>query len=75
MYSDYHITMDSFGQTCPTNWEAIADHLNAIIDATPDIIDPDTGDVTPEGREQVNAIWERYCSGDMPEAPAPVFDE
>ena len=27
MYNDYHITMDSFGQTCPANWEAIADRL------------------------------------------------
>lgn len=29
---DYTITMDSFGQDCPGNWEEIADALNAILD-------------------------------------------
>ena len=74
MFNEYHITMDSFGDTCPANWEEIADHLNAIIDATPDITDPDTGDLTFEGREKIDALWEAYCAGDLPDAPAPVFD-
>lgn len=74
MYNDYHITMDSFGPTCPSNWEDIADHLNAIIDDLPDITDPDTGDLTPEGREKIDALWEAYCAGDLPDAPAPVFN-
>lgn len=75
MFNEYHITMNSFGDTCPTNWEAIADHLNAIIDATPGIIDPDTGDPTPEGREKIDTLWEAWCAGDLPGAPAPVFDD
>lgn len=75
MYTDYHITMDSFGETCPANWEQIAAHLNAIIDDMPDVTDPDTGELTVEGREQIDALWERYCSGDLPDAPAPVFEE
>ena len=74
MYYDHHITMDSFGQTCPINWEEIADYLNNIIDTTPDIIDPDTGDITTEGREALADLWERYCSGDMPGAPAPIME-
>ena len=74
MYNDYHITMNSFGSECPTNWEEIADYLNGILDATPDITDAD-GDLTTDGREKVDAIWETYCAGDMPDAPAPVFDD
>lgn len=75
MFNEYHITMNSFGDTCPANWEEIADHLNTIIDATPGITDPDTGDLTPEGREKIDALWEAYCAGDLPDAPAPVFDD
>lgn len=35
----------------------------------------DTGDPTPEGREKIDALWEAYCAGDLPDAPAPVFDD
>jgi len=75
MFNEYHITMDSFGDFCPANWEEIANHLNAIIDAMPDITDPDTGELTAEGREKIDALWEAYCAGDLPDAPAPVFDD
>lgn len=74
MYNDYHYDMDSFGQDCPSNWEEIANYLNAQIDAMPNITDPDTGDLTTEGREQIATLWERYCDGELPDAPAPVFD-
>ena len=78
MYTEYHITMDSFGQDCPTNWEEIAEYLNDKIDALEDITD-DTGALTPEGRDLVDAIWEDYCnacsSGSIPAgAPVPFFE-
>ena len=68
---DHHITMDSFGQDCPQNWEEIANYLNNIIDSriTPD----EFGDITADDREIINAIWETYCNGDMPDAPKPIF--
>jgi len=73
-----YINMDSFGQDCPANWETIADYLNAQIDALSDITDPDTGDITPDGREAIDAIWtaywDAYHSGTLPaDAPAPII--
>lgn len=68
---DHHITMDSFGQECPVNWEEISGYLNDKIDAMSGITD-EYGDITPEGREQVNMLWEKYWSGDLPEAPKPM---
>jgi hypothetical protein len=65
--------MDSFGQECPANWEEIANYLNNIIDSM-DITDPDTGDITLDGREALVDLWERYCAGDMPDAPAPIME-
>jgi hypothetical protein len=65
--------MDSFGQECPANWEEIANYLNNIIDSM-DITDPDTGDITLDGREALADLWERYCAGDMPDAPAPIME-
>ena len=62
MYNDYTITMDSFGDTCPANWEEIADYLNALIDEIPDDEDK---------RDKVDALWEVFCSGDLPDAPKP----
>lgn len=73
MFIDYHITMDSFGQDCPNNWEEIADYLNSIIDSMDGITD-ENGELTLDGREKIDTIWETYCSGDMPEAPKPIFD-
>jgi uncharacterized protein (DUF2236 family) len=74
MFNEYHITMDSFGSDCPANWEEIADYLNAIIDNLPDITDPDTGNLTPDGREQIDTLWEQYCAGELPDAPAPIME-
>ena len=74
MFNDYHITMDSFGDTCPTNWEEIANHLNAIIDSMEDITD-ENDELTAEGREKVDALWESYCAGNLTDAPTPVFED
>ena len=53
------ITMDSFGQFLPSNWEEIADFLNALIEEQGIEDDPDA----------VNQLWENYCNGDIPGAP------
>ena len=73
MYNEYHITIDSFGDTCPANWEDIADFLNEIIDDMDGIID-DCGELTIEGREHIDALWEQYCAGELPDAPAPIME-
>lgn len=73
MFSEYHITMDSFGSECPKNWEEIADFLNEIIDNMDGIID-ECGELTRDGREQIDALWERYCSGEIENAPAPIME-
>ena len=53
------ITMDSFGSECPSNWEEIADFLNALIEERG--IENDT--------EELDQLWEDYCNGDIPGAP------
>ena len=72
MFYDYHISMDSFGDTCPTNWEEIADYLNGIIDDMN--ITDEYGELTAEGREQIDALWEQYCAGELKGAPAPIME-
>ena len=53
------ITMDSFGSECPSNWEEIADFLNALIEERGIENDP----------EELDQLWEDYCNGDIPGAP------
>ena len=77
---NYEITMDSFGDTCPTNWEEIAAYLNSIIEDWVDeltTIDADyCEDVDmDELRRRVDDLWEKYCAGDLEDAPAPVFND
>ena len=71
------ITMESFGADCPSNWEEIAAYLNGIIDGTDGITDAD-GELTAEGREKIDGIWERYWSdyhsGELKDAPVPVVE-
>lgn len=76
---DPEITMDSFGSECPNNWEEIAEYLNGIIDTYLDeltTIDEDgIEDCDDEElRSRVEALWERYCAGELEGAPAPIFD-
>lgn len=53
------ITVESFGATCPKNWEEIAEYLNRrILDG-----------------EDTEEIWEAYCNGYIPEAPEADFLE
>lgn len=68
MFNEY-ITMESFGQDCPRNWEEIADYLNDIIDGM-SVTDED-GELTTEGREKIANLWERYCAGELEGAPVP----
>lgn len=53
------ITMDSFGSECPSNWEEIANFLNALIEERGIEDDP----------EELDQLWEDYCNGDIPGAP------
>ena len=70
--SEFRITAESFGGNCPNNWEEIADYLNNIIDSTPDIID-ELGDLTDDGRQFLEKLWEDYCMGNLPNAPEAEF--
>ena len=72
MYNDYHITMDSFGDECPRNWQEIANYLNERIDSM-DITD-EFGELTTDGREAIDDLWERYCAGQIEGAPKPIMD-
>ena len=78
--TNYHINEDSFGSDCPTNWEEIANFLNALIDRTldqtPGAYDPsyDDSGLSADGHDIVDGIWERFCSGYLPDAPEAVFD-
>lgn len=53
------ITAESFGADLPTNWEEIADYLNAIIEERG--IEDDLN--------EVNELWEAYWQGEFPDAP------
>ena len=59
-----HITVDSFGSECPTNWEDIAIALNAIIDERE----------ISDDRDAIDALWEDFCRGELPSVPDPVFE-
>ena len=69
MNTEYRITAESFGDTIPQNWEEIAAYLNARIDE----MDLDS---LPEReqRDAVDALWESYWAGELPEAPAAVTE-
>lgn len=62
----YHITMDSFGTDCPENWEEIAENLNRQIDEALAAAGetPEYGELSDEGREIVDGIWERFAAGE-----------
>lgn len=64
---EIRITIDSFGDTCPANWEEIANYLNEIIDKYAE----ETSDEI-EFRERCDSLWETYCAGELDGAPVPV---
>lgn len=66
MKMTYHITMDSFGTECPDNWEEIAEKLNRQIDDALAAAGetPEYGELSDEGREIVDSIWERFAAGE-----------
>lgn len=73
MFNDFHITIDSFGQECPKNWEEIADYMNQQIDELDDFEDK------RDLRDAIDEIWENYWSayhsGTLPnDAPIPTIN-
>ena len=70
MYNNYHVTMDSFGSDCPSNWEEIAAYLNDKIDYALSVYGPDVSD--PDCYDALCSVWEAYCNGDYPDAPQAV---
>ena len=63
-----YITADSFGSECPKNWEKIADYLNDKINWMCYLFNDDPKETTDD-------YWERFCRGELPECPKPVFDD
>lgn len=51
---------DSFDSRCPENWEEIVDYLNSKIG---------------EESDDMEQIWEDYCSGRYPDAPEAQMEE
>lgn len=79
MYTNYEITMDSFGDTCPTNWEEIAAYLNDIIEtyvAELTTKDEDGIESTDwrELHDKMDQLWEDYWNGKIDGAPAPIIE-
>ena len=74
MFNEYHITMDSFGENLPANWQEIAAYLNDKIDA---ILDKygDDADGDRDCAEEIRRVWEDYCAGDFANAPAPILED
>lgn len=68
-----YITMDSFGTDLPSNWEEIAAFLNNMIEDELQQADelPEYGELSQDGREIVDSIWERFCAGEIDGCPAP----
>jgi hypothetical protein len=62
MFNEYHITMDSFGDTCPANWEEIAAYLNDKIDAIVDSYG-DEAEYSRDCDDEIRQVWEDYCNG------------
>ena len=73
MFNDYHVTMDSFGQECPNNWNEIAVYLNNKIDELPEY---DNEQDRKDAIEDIwNDYWNAYHSGELPnDAPIPVIE-
>lgn len=71
MFNDHHVTMDSFGDFCPENWEEIAAYLNDKIDA---IIGKygDDAEYDRECFDEVVHVWYDYCNGKFADAPRPA---
>ena len=71
MYNDPHITMDSFGQDCPQNWQEIADYLNERIDA---ILAKygDDAEYSRDCSDEIAQLWESYWNGELTDAPAAI---
>ena len=65
-----YFTVDSFGADCPANWEEIADYLNAAVEG---LIAPEDDD--RDIRDKVEDLWERYCDGDLADAPKPAMGD
>ena len=73
-----YITMDSFGDYCPVNWEEIADYLNARINKLieeNDGLTDEYGELTEEGWDILAGQWESYCEGEFLDAPKPIYPE
>lgn len=56
-----YFNMDSFGDTCPGNWEEIAAWLNNTLELYCPNFDPDNW----EDRDFANKLWEDFASGDL----------
>lgn len=78
MYENLHITMDSFGDNCPENWEEIADYLNDRIEQATFDLDP--VEDADEIRDIIDEIWNGYCErcrdGELEDnEPMPIYGD
>jgi len=68
-----YITMDSFGQECPKNWDDIAAYLNEKIDSLPEY--DDDRDMKDAVENIWSEYWNAYHSGELPDgAPVPIVE-
>ena len=62
----YLITVDSFGENCPDNWEEIAGYLNFLLE---EAWNEGCYAEAIEFKDVVETIWDKYCNGMLPDAP------
>lgn len=69
----FHLTMDSFGDCCPNNWQEIAAFLNAKIDERIMAAHLTPEELEEEGHNIANDVWDDFGAGLFDgECPAPI---
>lgn len=75
----HYVTIDSFPMDVPSNWEEIADYLNARIDELYDKAEAEAEDDYLSADEyrwldhSIDKLWLDYCNGDLPDAPKEIY--
>ena len=69
----YKTDRDSFGDRLPVNWVDIASHLDNALKSALGAAGEEPSEYTPDGREIADNIWERFCAGELPGCPYPVY--
>ena len=73
LHRNYKVTMDTFADRCPANWEDVATYLENSLESALVAAGEDPSEYTPDGREIADGIWEKFCAGELQDCPYPVY--